>query len=147
MDERDPDSRRFCFVMPFPMREGRGGGAEVQAWLLATELARRGFEVSYIAQSVQGKAGHRETIDGVTVRWVRYAHHFRWSNGAGYYRALSEISPDVVVQRMTSFMTGMAGLWCRLNRARFIWVCTDNESPRRWLFCRKQLQLNRKQGF
>ncbi len=104
MDEAGPDSQRFCFVMPFHMREGRGGGAEVQAWLLATELACRGFEVSYIAQSVQGKAGQRETIDGVTVRWVRYAHHFRWSNGAGYYRALAEISPDVVVQRTTSFM-------------------------------------------
>ena len=144
MNEGGPDSRRFCFVMPFHMREGRGGGAEVQAWLLATELARRGFEVSYIAQSVQGKAGQRESIDGVTVRWVRYAHHFRWSNGASYYRALSKLSPDVVVQRMTSFMTGVAGLWCRLNGARFIWVCTDNESPRRWLFWRKQLQLNRK---
>ena len=29
--------RRICFVMPFHIQEMRGGGAEVQAWLLAKD--------------------------------------------------------------------------------------------------------------
>lgn len=143
MDLIRPGGQRFCFVMPFHIREGRGGGAEVQAWLLAKELARRGFEVSYVAQSIEGKAGQQETIDGVTVRWVRYVHRFRWSNGISYYRALSQLQPNVVVQRGASFVTGVAGAWCCLHDAQFIWICSDNTIVEKWTFWRKQIQLNR----
>ena len=125
--------------------EGRGGGAEVQAWLLARELARRGNAVSYVAQSVQGKAGQEEVLDGVRLRWVRYAHHFRWANGIDYYRALSVLNPDVVIQRMTSFITGVAGLYCKRHKKRFVWICTDNQAPARWSHWRNQVRVNREQ--
>lgn len=133
---------RFAFVMPFHIAEGRGGGAEVQAWLLAKELARRGFETSYIAQSVKGKAGRTEVSCGVTLSWVPYAHHFRWANAAAYYRALSALDPQIVVQRGASFMTGVNALWCRRHGARLAWICSDNAMPHRWMHWRLQRRAN-----
>ena len=129
--------------MPFHIMEGRGGGAEVQAWLLAKELARRGFRVSYIAQSINNQHGQQEFIDGVDVRWVRYARHFQWSNGLDYYRVLRDIAPDIVVQRMTSFLTGVIGYYCKKNTKKFVWICTDDTIPVKWLFSRNQIRVNR----
>ena len=129
--------------MPYHIQQNRGGGAEVQSWLLAKELARHGFEVSYIAQSVKGKEGRQERFHGVLVRWVRYAHHFRWSNGVEYYKALREENPDLVIQRTSSFVTGVVGLYCKMNKKKFVWICTDNDSPVKWMFLKKQINLNR----
>jgi len=128
--------------MPYHILENRGGGAEVQAWLLAKELATRGFDVAYIAQSVKGKAGRLETIDNVKVRWIKYAHYFRWANGWSYYRALKEENPDIIVQRMSSFVTGVIGFYAKKFKKKFVWICTDNESPRKWLFLREQKRIN-----
>lgn len=124
--------------MPYHLSEGVFGGAEVQAWLLAKELARRYYEVSYIAQSIKGKRNQRENKEGVQVRWVRYVRVFGWANGRDYYRALLEIAPDIVVQRMTSFITGIAGLYCRKHRKKFVWICTDNSQPVSWFFLKNQ---------
>lgn len=143
MEKISRQKPHFCFVMPFHILEGRGGGAEVQAWLLARELARRGNTVSYVAQSVQGKAGQAETLDGVRLVWVRYAHHFRWSNAPAYYRAMAALDPDIVVQRMTNFMTGVIGLYGRRHGKRFVWLCTDNAAPLKWMSWRAQRQVNR----
>jgi len=135
--------KKICFVMPYHILENRGGGAEVQAWLMAKELARRGFDVVYIAQSVKGKAGRLETIDNVKVRWVKYAHYFRWANGWSYYRALKEENPDIIVQRMASFVTGIIGFYAKKFKKKFVWICTDNESPRKWLFLNEQKKITR----
>lgn len=137
---------RICFAMPFHIMEMRGGGAEVQAWLLAKELSRRGFDVHYVAMSVRGKAGTIERIDGVTVRWLKYREHLRWMNGHRWYRALKEIDPDLVIQRMTSETTGVIGLYARVHRKAFSWICTDDRVPRRWLFLRRQVEANRSRG-
>ena len=120
-----------------------GGGAEVQAWLLAKELARRGFDVHYVAMSVRGKAGTTERVDGVSIRWLRYLEHLRWRNGVRWYAALKEIDPDLVIQRMTSETTGVIGLYARRHRKAFSWICTDDLVPRRWLHVRRQIEANR----
>jgi glycosyltransferase involved in cell wall biosynthesis len=135
--------KKICFVMPYHILENRGGGAEVQAWLLAKELARRGYEVTYIAQRVNDKRGRFQMLDGVTIRWVRYAHYFRWTNGWEYYRALKETNPDIVVQRMTSFVTGVISFYIKKYKKKFVWICTDNESPKKWLFLTNQKKINR----
>lgn len=129
--------------MPYHIAEGRGGGAEVQAWFLARELAGRGFRVSYICQSVKGRAGTIESMDGATLHWIRPAYRFRWMNAAAYYRALSRADADIVVQRVTAFTTGVAALWARVHRRKFVWICTDNASPVKWFFVRQQRALNR----
>ncbi|MCK6458301.1 MAG: glycosyltransferase family 4 protein [Planctomycetes bacterium] len=129
--------------MPFHILEMRGGGAEVQAWLLAKELARRGFDVHYVAMSVRGKAGTTERVDGVTIRWLPYREHLRWRNSVRWYRALKAIDPDLVIQRMTSEATGVIGLYARRHGKAFSWICTDDLVPQRWLHLRRQVETNR----
>ncbi|NUM73572.1 glycosyltransferase family 4 protein [candidate division KSB1 bacterium] len=129
----------FCFAMDFHYTE-RIGGAEVQAWLLAKELARRGFEVHYLAQSLRGKAEVTEARDGVHLHWVRNPGHLQWRNGLRYYRALKRINPDLLIQRTTSFNTGVIGFYARKHRKQFAWICTDNDIPARWFFARKEIR-------
>jgi glycosyltransferase involved in cell wall biosynthesis len=134
---------RLCFVMPFHISERRGGGAEVQAWLLAKELARRGYDVHYLAQSVRGAAGAPGRVHGVTLHWVPYRAHLPWLQAHRWYAALRGIAPDVVIQRMTSEVTGVVGLYARRHRRAFAWICTGDAVPRRWFFLRRQAQANR----
>lgn len=134
--------KKISFIMPFHILEGRGGGAEVQAWLLAKELARRGFEVDYIAQSVADRENTIDHWDGVTIRWLPHVKRFDWLSTRDYYQSLKESNPDLVIQRMTSYHTGTAGYYCRKHNKKFAWICTDNASPVRWLFLKKQLKVN-----
>lgn len=129
--------------MPFHIMEMRGGGAEVQAWLLAKELARRGYDVHYVAQSVRGKAGVTERMDGVTLRWLPYREHLRWVQSGQWYRALKAIDPDLVIQRMTSETTGVIGFYARRHKKAFSWICTGDAIPRRWLHLKRQVEANR----
>jgi glycosyltransferase involved in cell wall biosynthesis len=135
--------RRVCFVMPFHIEENRGGGAEVQAWFLARELARRGLDVRYLAQSVTGKAGTEEMREGVRLHWLPHRSRFEWLAGRQWYRALQAIDPDLVVQRMTSAMTGIIGLYARRHRKAFAWICTEDDATRRWHFWKQQRRANR----
>ena len=129
--------KSIAFVMPFHISE-RGGGAEVQTWLMARELARRGFPVFFIAQSVSGKAGTRETLEGVELVWLPYVHHFRWRACRRYYHALLQLSPDVVVVRVTSYLVGVAGHYRKKKGGKFVWMCADNLSPLKWHALAKQ---------
>lgn len=136
---------RICFAMDFHYSE-RIGGAEVQAWLLAKELARRGHEVHYLAQSLQGRANVMEVRVGVRLHWLKYRGYLLWRNGLRYYRALQRLDPDVLIQRMTSFNTGVIGLYARRHHKPFAWICTDNGIPARWLFTRKEWHAARQKG-
>jgi len=129
--------------MPFHIMEMRGGGAEVQAWILAKELSRRGFDVHYVAMSVRGKAGTSERVNGVTLHWLPYREHLRWVQSGKWYRALKEIDPDLVIQRMSSETTGVIGLYVRCHKKAFSWICTGDSMPRRWLYVSRQVEANR----
>lgn len=139
MVEHELPTMTFCFAMDFHYTE-RIGGAEVQAWLLAKELARRGFEVHYLAQSLRSKAEVTESRDGVHLHWVRNPGYLQWRNGLRYYRALKRINPDLLIQRTTSFNTGVIGFYARKHRKQFAWICTDNDIPARWFFARKEIR-------
>jgi glycosyltransferase involved in cell wall biosynthesis len=132
----------ICFVMPYHISEG-GGGAEVQAWLLAKELAKRGFRISYLAESVSGKAGSVEVREGISIHWLRHFTHFKWLNLLQYYRGLQAIAPDLIVQRMSSFETGIAALYAKAHEKTFVWICTGDAVPVRWRCTRLQWRDNK----
>jgi len=105
---------------------------------MSKELAKRGYDVFYVAQRLKGEKDLPEKIDGVIVRWVSYARSFGWANGWHYYKALLDIDPDIVIQRMTSFITGIIGLYCKKHHKKFVWICSDNAQPVRWVFLKRQ---------
>lgn len=137
--------KKISFTMPFHISEqgGGAGGAEVQAWLLAKELARRGYEVAYICTSVNNKAGEEENVEGVLIKWVKNVRYFRWLSLPGYYSAVKDFDPDLVVERGSSFQSGAAAFYCNKYRRTYVWICTDDMSPRKWMNMTRQASLNR----
>ena len=118
----------ICIVAKYYYSE-RVGGAEVQAWLLARELAARGHTVSYVCESLSDRGGTVETIDRVQVHWLKHLPHFSLLNMPRYAAALRRIRPDVVLHRYTSGYELALGRYCRKHGAKFVWICTDNASP------------------
>ncbi len=123
----------ICIVAKFFYAE-RIGGAEVQAWLLAKELASRGHSVSYVCESLTGRGGTVENKDGVQVHWLKHLRYFNILSMPAYASALNRIRPDVVLHRYTSGYEWALGRYCRKHNAKFVWICTDNASPVRDYF-------------
>jgi glycosyltransferase involved in cell wall biosynthesis len=46
---------------------------------------------------------------------------------------------------MTSFVTGVVGFYIEKYKKKFVWICTDNESPKKWVFLNSQIEINRRQ--
>ncbi|WP_431137278.1 glycosyltransferase family 4 protein [Psychroserpens mesophilus] len=120
---------KIAFVMPWHISE-RGGGAEVQANYLSIELARRGFQVSYVCQTInKNKINTVEPIEGVTIYWLKASGRFPIKDQNKYVQPLKEIQPDFIVQRLSSNVTYVLGNYCSKNKCKFIWMCTDNKNP------------------
>jgi len=141
MANKDSNKMKICFVMPYHILENKGGGSEVQAMILSKELAQRGFEVSYVSQSIKGKAGKTETIDKVKIKWVKNARYFCWENMLDYYRALKAINPDIIVQRNSSLITGIIGYYAKKYKKKFIWICNDNRVPFKWCLLKNKIRI------
>ena len=125
-----PRPVKVCFVGFYawplfkPARTGDIGGAEVQLYTLARELARDpGFRVDFI---VRDESGGSETIDGVTVRKLplirRPGTGRQLAYALGLWRLLGTIGPDVVVQRAAGSLTALLGIYCAVNRKRFVYM-------------------------
>ena len=125
-----PNPVKICFVGFYagplfrPARTGDIGGAEVQLYTLARELARdSGFRVDFI---VRDENGGSETIDGVTVHKLpllgKPGPGRKLAYAAGLWRLLRTIGADVVVQRAAGSQTAILGIYCALSRKRFIYM-------------------------
>lgn len=133
---------KICFAQHFHLSE-RIGGAEVQSWLLAVEMARRSHEVSYVCESLTGREHTTEKREGVSIYWLPRRPLLEIPNALAYFRVLTRIAPDVVIQRFTSLYTGIAGRYCRSRQIPFVWICTDDQLPHRHAFRRLQSARNR----
>ncbi|MDO5968903.1 glycosyltransferase [Flavivirga aquimarina] len=119
----------ITFIMPWHISE-RGGGAEVQANYLALELANRGYTVNYICQTKnENKIDRIETVNHINIYWLKPSGRFPWLDQGKYYKPLHKIKPDIIIQRLTSNVNYIIGNYCKKNKARYCWVCTDNLSP------------------
>jgi glycosyltransferase involved in cell wall biosynthesis len=109
---------RVCIVNPFQ----HGGGAEFQISLLTAALHAAGrFEVYYLARHIEpairpqsytivriGRSGKVPALGYVT-------------DFIPLYRALSEIEPQVIYQRVAGGYTGICAFYARRHRSRMIW--------------------------
>jgi len=120
--------KKICFAMNYLYKQ-RLGGAEVQAWLLAKQLAKSGHEVTYIAENINNSSKKIETIEGVEIHWIPNRYYFDILNHNIYYKTLKQISPDIIVQRYTSLYTGIIGKYAQLYNIPFMWICTDDGIP------------------
>ena len=133
----------ICFVAPnnYALLSGRGdirhiGGAEVQRALIARELARRGFRVSFVTLD----HGQPDGIEhgGIKVfktcacddgLWALRFFHPRWTS---LYAAMARADADIYYQRTAGAETGQVGLWCRWRKRRFVYaIANEPECDRR----------------
>ena len=117
--------RSICFVMDFLYLE-KVGGAEVQAWILAKEFAKKGWKVDYVTQSLNGKYGLSEVRDNVQIHWLKPRPLFGFVHWFRMQKYLKRIGPDICYQRIPSFLTGIVAHWCRKNGKPFIFACPED---------------------
>lgn len=126
-----------CFVAPgaYGALAGRPdlrhiGGAEVQQRLLARELLRRGFDVSFVtldhgqpdAVRHDGIRVLKTCAGGDGVPGLRFLHP-RWTS---LWRALDRADADVYYQRGAGAETGQVALWARRRRRPFVFAASSD---------------------
>ena len=116
---------RICFVMHYFYRE-KIGGAEVQAFMLARELSKLGHEVHYVAQSLSGKQGSVEEIEGVKIHWIKSAAGFHMRNTRSLRAKMRCIDADVYYNRIASSYTGIVADFCRKYGKKFFHACAED---------------------
>lgn len=129
----------ICFVAPsaYAALSNRHdlchiGGAERQQVLIARELVRRGYQVSFVTLD----HGQPDGIvhDGIHVfkmcslkdgiPGVRFIHP-RWTSLSG---AMRRARADVYYQRTGGSETGQVGIWCKCHGRPFLFACaSDND--------------------
>lgn len=120
---------RFCFVQLYHISE-RGGGAEVQANYLSLELVKRGNEVNYICQTTnKTKENTSSNISGVIVHWLPLGDTMSRLMFSRIEELLVQLCPQIIIERMSSSF-GLPIVRARNKIAgKYVWICTDNDSP------------------
>lgn len=134
----------ICFVAPdaYPVLSGGSeslhfGGAAVQQVLIARELRRRGFEVSFVTWDY----GQPDGVEhgGIAV-WrmcgrndgfpaIRFISP-RWTS---LCRALRRADADLYYQRGAGSETGQVAMWCRSRRRAFLFAVASDTNCQRGL--------------
>lgn len=112
---------RLCIVTPHQSKAQRGG-AEYQMECLIDALAQSGrYELFYLARHTDPQGDERRYR---IVNAAGPAALFRFGyaiDALPLYRALKEIRPDVIYQRVACGYTGISGLYARNHGTRLIW--------------------------
>ncbi len=139
MENKEKQKIKVCFVSPFayslfnPEVDLKFGGAEVQMYLVATELAKdENFDVNFVVLDVGQKK--KEKHQGVKV----YKAYKRGRNILNLIKApleqvitLAKINPDIVISRAAGVEVGISAFYCKLFRKKFVYsIAHDNDVNR-----------------
>ncbi len=132
---------KICILseLAYPFLIGRGGGgAELQMIILAKELIKRSYDVSFVTFEKTIKS--YELIDGIKI----YNPFNNRNSGNTYlypqniyklFKILNKIDADIYIQRTTSPLTGFIGFFTRLNNKIFLYsVSSDSDITNNLLF-------------
>ncbi|MEW6442904.1 MAG: glycosyltransferase family 4 protein [bacterium] len=135
----------ICFVSPraYPGLSERTdlehiGGAEIHQIIVAKELARRGYKVSFVTLDYGQQNGalhdgirvHKTYSPDSGVPGIRFFH----PRLTGLWRAMSRADADVYYQQNAGTLTGRVAAWCRLRRRRFIYAVAADPDCQRTLW-------------
>lgn len=103
---------------------GHIGGAEVQQGLIARELFRRGYNVSFVTRDLgqpdgiehEGIRVFKTCAEGDGLTGIRFVHP-RWTS---LCKAMRRADADIYYQRTGGLETGQVAQWCKRNRRRFV---------------------------
>lgn len=114
--------------MPWHSEDLKGGGAEIQAWMLATALAKKGFHVSYLCKNPHPASDNMiEESKHVTI-WRVPPNKNKRKLIRHFWQMLEHIRPDLVIQRNSSYLLWSSAQYTWRNNKELIWICTDTFS-------------------
>ena len=139
---REKEKIEVCFVSPFayplfnPENNLKFGGAEVQMYLVATELAKdESFDVNFVVLDLGQKK--KEEYNGVKV-------HKAYKRGRSFFNlviaplkliaTLFKIDPDVVISRAAGVEVGFSCLYTKIFRKKFVYSIASNKDVDRSRF-------------
>ncbi len=109
----------------YPVISGRGkhvGGAELQSWIIAKELAKNNYKVYFIVKAPEDGI---EIVNNVAVFKIRYENPI-----IGYFKilkAMIKINGDVYYQRTGGFATIFVSFFCKIFKKRFVFHVSRDE--------------------
>lgn len=128
----------ICFVSlnSYPIVSGKNidniGGAELQQILLAKDLHKHGFQVSYVVFD-HGQES-REVVDGIEIYSVGFPKGYMLSGLKSYlsvlrlyWKALSKTNADIYYQRCAARDTGVIALFCLVKRKKFVFSLASDK--------------------
>lgn len=119
------NQKRFCFILPNYIREFRGG-SERQAYLIARELLKRGWEVHYVRENSQN-LGKQETTDGIILHSLPRRHtRLKWSNTTKLLKLMKKIEADVWYCRGTFSYVYPVWKSAQKTGGKVIWACSHD---------------------
>lgn len=147
----------ICFVAPnnyaiLSSRSDLGhiGGTEIQQPMIARELLRRGYKVSFVTLDHGQPDGVEH--DGLRVfkAYVRDAGlpivRFLYPRWTSLWRAMSRANGDIYYQMNAGGETGQVAAWCMVNRRPFVFAAasdSDCDAALPYLKSRRERMLYR----
>ena len=113
--------QRLCIVTPAHSSTTTGGSEFQIDYLLETLVPQRRFEIYYLTSFVAGESvngSYRIVRIGDGVRAPRFGY---LAHAAPLYRALTNLRPTVIYQRVAGGYSGVSAHYARRHGARFVW--------------------------
>ena len=106
------------------------GGAELQQTVLASGLAKLGYEIAFLVPDF-GQPPDVTTEQGITLVKIRPQSNRLpglkfFDEIARFFQAMKRADADIYYQRAGSPVTGITALYCRLHRKPFVFSLASN---------------------
>lgn len=117
-------------------------GPMVQTYLLGSALAKNNWEVHFISYAPDNRRGPTDH-ESFQIHWIPKRRFLPLINFIRLIKTLYVVHPDLCYQRGRDILTGIAGLYCMLFDARFIFASAGEDGVERKKY-RKQLDRKRR---
>lgn len=109
----------------------KAGGAYLQQFIVACELRKLGYPVSFVVQDF-GQPRKLVTSDGITLiktcrlnTGIRFLRGLKWIRSA--LKAMAEAGAEIYYERGAGMITGITAFFCRVRRRVFIYSVAHND--------------------
>jgi|GEM_PF-3566919 len=128
------DKKRICFVLPAFFPETKGG-SEFQAYIIARELLKHGWEVHYIREKGR-RVRPMETVEGIKLHALpRRNTQLKWLSLPFLFRIMKKIRAQFWYCRATVSYVFPVWLAAKASGGRVVWACSSkvqiSDVPRR----------------
>ena len=107
---------KICFIAELP--EVQTGGAEIQCYMLAKELAKRGYEIHYV--SYREPPVIPETINMHQVK-IGNTITSPIQHVTSLFKALNDANCDIYLETCPKLATGLVALFCKTKKKAFVY--------------------------